>query len=110
MCVCHVAGNWLADTIARERSDSLATRMHYNPNTKTSQLLSTVHTEFLFFDPQLDPEACPLRSPAAATPSVHVFPDWGTIGCRTFVMVYLSCIAPAAPRHAGSAQRHAVCI
>lgn len=62
-------GNWLASRIRRLRSKEVQLLG------SLSQRYSTLHTEFLFYDPTI-PEKAP---PHPGLPHMHVFSDWGVV-------------------------------
>lgn len=63
------AGNWLAQQIRRHRPKD-------GPMVpSTAQRWSTLHTEFIWYDPQLTPQP-----PAEyGTAKMHTFPNWGVV-------------------------------
>uniref|UniRef100_A0A8C0PSV9 Dermatan sulfate epimerase like n=1 Tax=Canis lupus familiaris TaxID=9615 RepID=A0A8C0PSV9_CANLF len=63
------AGNWLAQQIRRHRPKD-------GPMVpSTAQRWSTLHTEFIWYDPQLTPQP-----PAEyGTAKMHIFPNWGVV-------------------------------
>ncbi|KAM3928837.1 dermatan-sulfate epimerase-like protein [Leptodactylus fuscus] len=63
------AGNWLASQIRKHRPKD-------GPMVpSTAQRWSTLHTEYVWYNPELDP-----HPPADhGTPRMHVFPNWGVV-------------------------------
>ena len=64
-------GNWLANEIREHRatdsSEKLIPAQH--------QLWCTLHTEFIWFDPNITPK----MPPHSGKPNLHVFNDWGVV-------------------------------
>ena len=64
-------GNWLANEIRQHRETNFRTKLVPAP----SQIMCTIHTEFIWYDARLGKTA----PPQSGRPNLHTFSDWGVV-------------------------------